>query len=157
MVEELTMKDEKQKLELKNPTINQTIKDCQVFNGPISGCVFAMPGAVVNQSPVQKVNPTEQINHDHCDREIINHDEELFKFIHPSKCGDEEWQIHDEVKRLATRQGVQEICKYLNVMEADNKILLPQSADVAYTELVRMGMPNGEGYNIKTFMKYYRK
>ena len=27
----------------------------QVFNGPISGCVFAMPGATVNQSPVQQV------------------------------------------------------------------------------------------------------
>ena len=29
--------------------------NCQVFNGPISGCVFAMPGAIVNQSPVQQV------------------------------------------------------------------------------------------------------
>ena len=29
--------------------------NCQVFNGPISGCVFAMPGATVNQSPVQQV------------------------------------------------------------------------------------------------------
>ena len=25
----------------------------QVFNGPISGCVFAMPGANVTQNPVQ--------------------------------------------------------------------------------------------------------
>jgi len=25
--------------------------NCQVFNGPVSGCVFAMPGSVVNQHP----------------------------------------------------------------------------------------------------------
>ncbi len=30
--------------------------NCQVFNGPISGCVFAMPGSTVNQSPVQNTN-----------------------------------------------------------------------------------------------------
>ena len=34
----------------------ETDSNCQVFNGPISGCVFAMPGAIVNQSPVQKAD-----------------------------------------------------------------------------------------------------
>lgn len=29
--------------------------NCQVFNGPISGCVFAMPGSNVTQNPVQQV------------------------------------------------------------------------------------------------------
>lgn len=43
------MKDEEKKLELKNPTIYQTNENCQVFNGPISGCVFAMPGSNVTQ------------------------------------------------------------------------------------------------------------
>jgi hypothetical protein len=42
-------------------------------------------------------------------------------------------------------------------MVLDKKILLPQSADSAYTELVRMGMPDGEGFQKKTFMKYYKK
>lgn len=49
MGEEQTMKDEEKKLELKNPTIYQTNENCQVFNGPISGCVFAMPGSNVTQ------------------------------------------------------------------------------------------------------------
>ena len=52
------MKSNEKKLELKDSTIYQTNENCQVFNGPISGCVFAMPGATVNQSPVQQVSPT---------------------------------------------------------------------------------------------------
>lgn len=42
--------------ETKNGNIiNHFTKDsnCQVFNGPISGCVFAMPGANITQNPVQ--------------------------------------------------------------------------------------------------------
>ena len=58
MVEELIMKSKDKKIEHKDSTIYQTNKNCQVFNGPISGCVFAMPGATVNQSPVQQVSPT---------------------------------------------------------------------------------------------------
>lgn len=49
MAEERTMQNDNQKLELKNPTVYQTNENCQVFTGPITGCVFAMPGAVVNQ------------------------------------------------------------------------------------------------------------
>lgn len=56
MVEDRIMKDEKKKLELENPTVYQTNENCQVFTGPISGCVFAMPGATVNQSPVQQID-----------------------------------------------------------------------------------------------------
>ncbi len=48
------MKNRK-KLKTDKTTINQTNENCQVFNGPISGCVFAMPGATVNQSPVQHI------------------------------------------------------------------------------------------------------
>lgn len=81
--------------------------------------------------------------------------EELFHFIHPSLDSDEERQIHDEVRRLVTRQGIQEICNYLKQLTKEKKILLPQMAEVAYTELVRMGMPSGEGFSKKTFMKYY--
>ena len=56
------MKNEEKKLELKDSTIYQTNENCQVFNGPISGCVFAMPGATVNQSPVQQVSATKEEN-----------------------------------------------------------------------------------------------
>ena len=59
-------------------------------------------------------------------------DEELFKFIHPSISGEEEWQIHEEVKRLVTHHGVQEIGQYLYQMAREKKILLPQMPSVAY-------------------------
>ena len=51
------MKSKEKTIEHKDSTIYQTNENCQVFNGPISGCVFAMPGATVNQSPVQQVTP----------------------------------------------------------------------------------------------------
>ena len=34
--------------------------NCQVFNGPISGCVFAMPGSNITQNPVQSAVLDEQ-------------------------------------------------------------------------------------------------
>lgn len=84
-------------------------------------------------------------------------DEKLFKFIHPAITGEEERRIHEQIKKLVARQGIQEICQYLSKLESEEKIFLPQSAETAYTELVRMGMPDGEGFSKKTFMKYYRK
>ena len=64
--------------------------------------------------------------------------------------GDTGWLLPHKLSR-------QEICQYLSKLESEEKIFLPQSADAAYTELVRMGMPDGEGFSKKTFMKYYRK
>ena len=151
------MKDEKQKLELENPTVYQTNENCQVFTGPISGCVFAMPGATVNQSPVQQVDAVKDDEKKSDPIVATVCKEELFKFIHPAIIGVEEQKIHEQVKKLVTRQGIQEICKYLTKLESEEKIYLPQSADTAYTELVRMGMPSGDGFSIKTFMKYYKK
>lgn len=83
-------------------------------------------------------------------------DEELCHFIHPSLDGDEEWRIHDEVRSLVKRQGIQEICLYLTQLKKSGKLLLPQSVKAAYSELVRMGMPSGEGFSEKTFQKYYK-
>lgn len=82
---------------------------------------------------------------------------DLFKFVHPSLDSEQERQIHNEVKRLVTRQGIKEICEYLKKLADEHKILLPQSLDKAYAELVRMGMPNGKGFNYKTFTKYYKR
>ena len=82
--------------------------------------------------------------------------EELFHFIHPLIDETEEWRIHNVVKRLVTRQGIQMICLYLLQMMKENKILLPPNPSVAYAELVRMGMPCGEGFTESTFRKYYR-
>lgn len=127
--------------------------NCQVFNGNITGCVFAMPGSNVTQQGAEKAEqPNESPISNHQER-----DEELCHFIHPSVDGQQEWHIHDEVKRLASRQGIQEICRHLQQMRKDQKVLLPQSPSTAYTELVRMGMPSGEGFNEKTFQKYYNR
>ena len=83
--------------------------------------------------------------------------EEMFKYVHPSLDDEEGWKIHNEVKRLVKRQGIQEICQYLNNLVLEKKIFLPKMPSVAYVELVRMGMPDEEGFTLKTFMKYYRK
>ena len=42
-------------------------------------------------------------------------------------------------------------------LKNDNKVLLPSTPSPVYAELVRMGMPNGEGFNEVTFRKYYNK
>ena len=84
------------------------------------------------------------------------HTEELFHFVHPSVESKDEWRIHDEVKRLVSRNGIQEICQYLKELKRDKKILLPQSPSIAYAELIRLCMPKGGGFNEITFRKYYR-
>ena len=81
--------------------------------------------------------------------------DELCHFVHPSVASSQEWQIHNEIKRLVKRQRIQEICQYLLQLKKENKVLLPQSPSAAYEELVRLGMPNGEGFNESTFRKYY--
>lgn len=133
----------------------------QVFTGNNYGCTFAMPGANVTQQvpsqPSQQLSrqPSEQPNDQSSPQAHHQPDEELFHFIHPSVDEDQEWAIHREVKRLVKRNGVQEICSYLKQMSAEKKVLLPQMPSVAYAELVRMGMPSGEGFNESTFRKYY--
>jgi len=82
-------------------------------------------------------------------------DEELFKFIHPKISDEEGVLIHEEVKRLVKRHGVQMICEYLQQMARDKRILLPPNPSTAYAELVRLGMPTGEGYSEKHFRNHY--
>ena len=53
------------------------------------------------------------------------------------------------------RNGVQMICEYLQKMARDEKILLPPNPSIAYAELVRIGMPTGEGYSEKHFRNHY--
>ena len=103
---------------------------------------------------VEKVNQNENENENNNQNAS---DVELFHFIHPSVNEQEEMIIHNEVKRLVTKQGVQEICQYLYKMSSQEKILLPQNPGVAYKELTRIGMSDGDGFNLKTFQKYYKK
>ena len=135
--------------------------NCQVFNGPNSGCVFAMPGASVtlHAAPPTESNDVGQGEsmHEQPAADIHEPTGELFHFIHPSVDSQQERQIHKEIKRLVAQQGIQEICLYLKQLADEKRILLPKNAERAYNELVRMGMPNGEGFTLKTFTKYYKR
>lgn len=82
--------------------------------------------------------------------------EERFHFIHPEIEDEEAWKIHRAIKRLVANQGLQEICQYLNDMSDTKKIMLPINAEKMYNELVRLGMPDGEGYSLKYFKNHYR-
>ena len=84
-------------------------------------------------------------------------DEEMFKFVHPSLDDEEGWKVHNEVKRLVKRQGIQEICLYLRKLVSEDKIYLPIMPSVAYAELVRMGMPTTEGFGERYFSKQYHQ
>ena len=114
---------------------------------------------------VQKVyNGTDVLNTDEGQQatrqqSAANHqerNEELFHFVHPELDETEAWRIHDAVKRIVKLQGIQMICQYLVQLKNEKKVLPPNPSN-AYTELVRMGMPNGEGFNETTFRKYYNK
>ena len=130
--------------------------NCQVFNENITGCIFAMPGANVTQ---QVTNPPtrEEEEKKLPAADSRRGDEEPTFFIHPSIDDARGWQIHDEIKHLVAHHDIQEICRYLTQLSNDKNILLPQNAERAYLELVRLGMPNGEGFKINTFRKYYKR
>ena len=83
--------------------------------------------------------------------------EELFHFIHPSMDEEQERKIHNEVKRLVKRQGIQMICQHLAHMQGEGKLLLPPNPSVVYKQLVRLGMPTGEGYSEKYFKNYFNQ
>lgn len=89
MEEVNTMSDDKEKLELKNPTIHQKNENCQVFNGPISGCVFAMPGSTVNQDSIQRVVDGGQ--------QTTESDEELVRRLAPF------FKTEEEARRFPSR------------------------------------------------------
>jgi hypothetical protein len=131
--------------------------NCQVFNGNITGCTFAMPGSTVTQQAAQ---PAAQPTESHVDTPLPAarpRDEKLSFLVHPSVPAEQEWQIHDEIKNLVARQSIPDICRYMKEMATEKKILLPQMASAAYAELVRMGMPDGEGYSEKYFTKLYNR
>ncbi len=88
-----------------------------------------------------------------------NHEryEDLFHFVHPELDETEARRIHNAVKRVVKRQGIQMICLYLMQLKGEKKVLLPPNPSVVYIELVRTGMPDGEGFNETTFRKYYNK
>lgn len=82
---------------------------------------------------------------------------ERFHFVHPEIDEDEAWRIHDAVQRLVAHQRVPEICRYLKELKQRGKVMLPSVASVMYNELVRLGMPTGEGYSEKHFSNSYTR
>ena len=138
--------------------------NCQVFNGDITGCVFAMPGATVTQQVADcrynDITLRGNVTRGGQRRDNVargGQGGELFHFVHPSLDDEQAWLVHEEMMRLVSRQGIQEICAYLKQLVDEKRILLPQSPSVAYAELVRMGMPCGNGFSDKTFQKHYRR
>ena len=85
------------------------------------------------------------------------YEESIFKFIHPAIDREEARKIHVEIKNLVMSQGLQEICLYLKNMADKGKILLPINAEKLYNELIRLGMPDGEGFALNTFRNYYKR
>jgi len=130
------------------------------FNAPIGQHIdhvdtinFRMDGdGTFHFGMVEEAHVTADTEKDKCKR-----DEELFHFVHPEIEGDEAWRVHDAVKRVVRLQGIQMICQYLSQLRNEKKVLLPPNPSAAYAELVRMGMPSGEGFNEITFRKYYNK
>jgi len=139
-------------------TMNETKKDtnARIINNFYGSIGAIYHGDVTYQAPVQhQYGQQQQHKTDVTQDKITETDDELFHFIHPSVSHEQELLIHEEIKRLVASQGIQEICSYLSQLRDQQKVLLPQNAERAYQELLRMGMPNDEGYSLKTFTKYY--
>lgn len=83
--------------------------------------------------------------------------EELFHFVHPELEGNVEISVHKQVKKLVSRYGIRDICDYLAILSAERKVFLSANIKTVYEELVRMGMPNGEGFSYKFFEKCYKR
>ena len=104
-----------------------------------------------------KLNDNENDNDNENGTPAPHGDEEQFHFVHPELDDDEAWHVHNAVKRVVRLQGIQMICQYLMQLKNGNKVLLPPNPSAAYAELVRMGMPSGEGFSEITFRKYYNR
>ena len=86
----------------------------QVFNGPISGCVFAMPGANVTQNPVQ---PSAQL--DEQQQDVVEKLKPMFygqiedaKAFLVSIQGMKPTQITDKVNQLVGEKKISDMSKH---------------------------------------------
>ena len=98
-----------------------------------------------------------KINDSGVKKENVERNEERFHFVHPEIEDEEAWRIHQSIKRLVAYQKIPEICAYLKELKQKGKVLLPSVAAVMYNQLVRMGMPTGDGYSEKHFSNSYTK
>lgn len=128
----------------------QENNNCQQFFGPVSGCVFAMPGSHVTM-PSEKPSPQQP--------RVPQPGEELFRFIHPSVTDEKERiKIHQEVKNLVSGYPIPEIFQHLNQMAEKERIYYKTINHAIFREeLERLGLPDDSqpNYSTKTFDKHF--
>lgn len=146
---------------MNEPKININVMPGAQMNGYVKeqnnyfGNVQKLTGSEVKENPVvdaELVTTNKPIHQEAQDR-----NEERFHFVHPEVEDDEAWRIHDAVKRLVAHQRVPEICSYLKELKQKGKVMLPSISAIMYNELVRLGMPTGEGFSEKHFSNSYTK
>ena len=88
--------------------------NCQVFNGPISGCVFAMPGSSITQNPVQP-----SIGLDELQQGVVEKLRPMFygqiedaKAFLVSIQGMKPTQITDKVNQLVSDKKISDMSKH---------------------------------------------
>lgn len=88
--------------------------NCQVFNGPISGCVFAMPGANITQTPAQPSAELDELQKDVVERlrPIFYGQIDDAKAFLVSIQGMKPTQIIDKVNQLVKAKKISEMSKH---------------------------------------------
>lgn len=146
---------------MNEPKININVMPGAQMNGYVKeqhnyfGNVQKLESGKANAAPVVGavvMPPSKPIHQNAQER-----NEERFHFVHPELDDEEAWHIHDTMKRLVAYQKVPEICAYLKELKQKGKVMLPSVSAVMYKELVRLGMPTGDGYSEKHFSNSYTK
>ena len=146
---------------MNEPKININVMPGAQMNGYVReqhnyfGNVQKIESKEANATPVvdaEVVTTTKPIYQNTQER-----DKEIFHFVHPELGDEEAWRIHDAVKRLVANQRVPEICAYLKEQKKKGMLMLPSIPSVMYNELVRLGMPQGDGFTEKHFRNSYMK
>lgn len=146
---------------MNEPKININVMPGAQMNGYVKeqnnyfGNVQKLTGSEVKENPVVDADLVTTNKPIH--QEAQERNEERFHFVHPEVEDDEAWRIHDAVKRLVAHQRVPEICAYLKELKQKGKVMLPSISAIMYNELVRLGMPTGEGFSEKHFSNSYTK
>ncbi len=88
--------------------------NCQVFNGPISGCVFAMPGSSITQNPVLPSAELDEQQYDVVERlrpMFFGQIDDAKAFL-VSIQGMKPTQIIDKVNQLVQAKKISEMSKH---------------------------------------------
>ena len=106
------MEEEKKKSDITNHF--EAGANCQVFNGPISGCVFAMPGSNITQNPVQPSTELDEQQQDVVEKlkpMFYGQIEDAKDFL-MSIQGMKPTQITDKVNQLVSEKKISDLSKH---------------------------------------------